>query len=308
MVSLARNIYDQEITNYKQQRRSFLNEEIDTRLVEEIDAMIERLKMVCDYQDLIDAESATQHLEPEHRQARWAENISTKCIFLVEFFNSLRSIDTHIVVLVRPGRMMDILEALFRTNRHRYNRPDRPPNQSGRGLLRISLLPSDIVDNRIEPASLVIAFDSTFVNEPAVESLRTDPRNANRLAPRVHLVITRSIEHLELCINKSMNPLDRKAILVNSLSYTRENVGILATDYPPPDVAAKAVADFVVEGASGEWPIPPMPDIEGIGPIPETTAEENLNDVLLSRSTMQSYDMSSSTAPQLMFKRPLVSH
>jgi hypothetical protein len=310
MVSLARDIYDQEITNHRPQRRSFLNDdEVDTKLVEDIDAMIDRLKMICDHQDLIDADSATQQMEPDHQQARWAENISTKCIFLAEFFNSLRSIDTHIALLVRSGRMMDILEALFRTNGYRYSRPDRPPNPAGQGLLRISLLPTNVSQHNfdVEPASLVIAFDSTFVKEPYVESLRADRLNVNRLIPLVHLVITHSIEHLELCIKKNMNQLDRKAILVNSLSHIRQEVGKLDSDYPSPDTAAKAVADFVVEGAIGEWPLLPMPDIEGIEPIPDITAEEHSNEAQLSGSTTQSYDISSPTVLQPAFKRPLVS-
>lgn len=310
MVSLARDIYHQEITNYRPQRQSFLNDdEIDTTLVEDIDTMIERLKMICDHQDLIDTDSATQQMEPDYRQARWAENISTKCIFLAEFFDSLRSIDTHIVLLVRPGRMMDILEALFRTNSYRYSRPDRPSNQAGQGLLRISLLPTDVSQRNVsvEPASLVIAFDSTFVKEQYVESLRADPMNVNRLVPRVHLVITHSIEHLELCIRKTMDQLDRKAILVNSLSQTRGEIGKLDSDYLSPDAAAKAVADFVVDGAMGEWPLLEMPGIEGIEPIPDTAAEEDSNEAQFSGSTTQSYDMSSSAALQSAFKRPLVS-
>lgn len=308
MVSLARDIYDQEITNHRPQRRSFLNDDvIDTRLVEDIDKMLERLKMICDHQDLIDADSASQAMEPDHRQAKWAENISTKCIYLAELFNSLRSIDTHIVLLVRPGRMMDILEAVFRMHRYRYIRPDRSSNQSGQGLMKISLLPTNVDPRKfgVEPAALVIAFDSTFVYEPYVESLRADHVNTQRLAPLAYLVITHSIEHLELCIKKNINQLDRKAILVNSLSHTRQEVGKLDSDYPSPDAAAKALADFIVEGARGDWPLLPMPVIEGIE-IPDTIVEDS-NEAQLSGSTTQPYDASSSNVLQPTFKRPLVS-
>jgi hypothetical protein len=307
MVSLARDIYSQEITNHRPQRRSFLNDdEIDTELVADIDTMIERLKKICDHQDLIDEDSATQEMEPDHRQARWAENISTKCMFLVEFFNSLRSINTHVLVLARPGRMMDILEALFRTHGYIYTRPDRPSSQSGQGPLKISLLPTDAGerDFGLEPASMAIVFDSTFVKGPYVESLRTDPVNANRLVPRVHLVITHSIEHLELCIEKNINQLDRKAILVNSLSHVREEIGKLDSDFHSPDLAAKAVADFLVDGASGEWPLLPMPYIEGIERVPETPAEPYSSEAQTSGSTTRSYE----TPLQPAFKRPLVSH
>ena len=69
MVSLARDIYDQEITNYRPQRQSLLSDDrIDRGLVDDIDKMLERLKLICDHQDLIDAGSASQAMEPDHRQ------------------------------------------------------------------------------------------------------------------------------------------------------------------------------------------------------------------------------------------------
>ena len=310
MVSLSRDIYNQEITNHRPQRRSFLNDdEIDTRLVADIDTMMDRLEKICDHQDLIDEDSTTQQMESDHRQARWAENISTKCMFLAGFFNSLRSINTHILILARPGRMMDILEALLRAHGYVYTRPDRPSSQSGQGPLKISLLPTDVGERNygLEPASMVIAFDSTFVKGPYVESLRTDPRNTNRLVPRVHLVVTHSIEHLELCIKKNISQLDRKAIFVNALSHLREEIGKLDSDFLSPEAAAKAVADFLVDGASGEWPLPPMPYIEGLDSVPETPAEPSSSEAQSSGSTTQSYDMLSSAAAQPAFKRPLVS-
>ena len=308
MVSLARDIYDQEITNHRPQRWSFLNDEvIDTKLVEDIDKMLDRLRMVCDHQDLIDIDSTSQALEPDHRQAKWAENISTKCIFLAEFFNSLRLTDTHIVLLVRPGRMMDILESVFRIHRYCYSRPDRSSSQAGHGNMKIMLLPTnvnafDLRHFQIEPAALVIAFDSTFVNEPHLESLRIDPRNPQRVAPLVHLVITHSIEHLDLCIKNNMNPLVRKQILVNALSLLRHEVGILNSEHPSPDAAAKALSAFVGEGAVGDWPLPPISDIEGIQ-VRDTPVEE----AQFSGSTTQSYNSSSSNILQPTFKRPLVS-
>ena len=312
MVSMGRDIYDQEITNYRSQRRSFLHDdEIDETLLEDIDMMIERLKMICDHQDLIIADSATQQAEPDHRQARWAENISTKCIFLAELFNSLRSMDTHVVLLVRSGRMMDILETIFRTNSYSYSRPERDSNQAGQGPLRVSLLSTDVGAQTalgVGQASLVIAFDSTFVNRPFVDSLRANHANVNRLAPLLHLVITHSVEHLGLCIKKNMSLLDRMALLVSSISHTREDMGKLPSEYLTPDAAAKAIAGFIVDGAVGEWPLLPMPDIEGIEPMPEIIVEEESDVPHVSGSTTQSYDFSNSAGLQPAFKRPLVSY
>jgi hypothetical protein len=305
MAAVVRDLYGQEITNHRMQRRSFLNDEdIDQSLVDKINMMVERLKMICDHQDLIVEDSASQEMDSDTK-ARWAENISTKCIFLAELLESLRSVETHVALLVRPGKMMDIVEAVFKRHGYSYNRPDCASNQTGSGLLKISLLPTnvDLHNFGLEPASLVIAFDSTFVNGASVESLRADTLNANGLAPMIHLLITHSIEHVEMCVKKSMDPLERMAILVSSLSHTREDVGKLTAECLPPEAAAKAIADFVTGGATGEWPLVQMPVIEGFE-VRETFMEEP--NERPSESATQSYDATSSNALQTSFKRPLV--
>ena len=240
----------------------------------------------------------------EIKQAKWAENISTKCIFLVEFFNSLKVLgQSHIVLLVRLGRMMDILEAIFRTHGYRYSRPDLRIDYQGSGPMKITLLPSnnDPRDFNIEPASLVVAFDSTFVNEPWVNTLRKDSMNPQRLVPMAHLVVTHSIEHQQLCLTKDMDRSDRNAVLVSWLSYTREDIGKLGSGYPSPDIAAKSLAEFVA-GMTREWPLLPMPTMEQIE-LPVMDATEGQ----VSGSTTQSYDMVSSSVLQPASKRPLVS-
>ncbi|KAG0646630.1 Histone deacetylase complex 1 subunit 3, partial [Hyphodiscus hymeniophilus] len=303
MVSLARDIYEQEIINHQPQRRAFLNDEkIDRDLVADINKMIEHLKMICDHQDLIDA-SASQ--ATDHRQqAKWAENISTKCIFLAEFFNSLKPSHSHIVLLVRPGRMMDILETVFRTNNYHYTVPTRSFSHRGQGLMGISLFPTDLGPRtfNIGPASLVIAFDSTFQRTPWVETLRTDPTDAHRIVPLAYLVITHSIEHLELCLTKNMDQLERTGVLVSWLSQTREVVGKLDVDGSSPDTAAKSLAGFIASGGTGEWPLPTMPIVEEIE-LPVVSARDS-NIAQLSGSTTQSYDLGAS-ALQSTFKRPL---
>ena len=68
MVSLARDIYDQEITNHRVQRHAFLrNDKVDKETGDDIDAMLERLGLICDHQDLID-NSASQAMENDQRQ------------------------------------------------------------------------------------------------------------------------------------------------------------------------------------------------------------------------------------------------
>ena len=310
MVALARDVYEQEFINHRAQRQAFLNDDVvNTQTVADIDSMIDHLVKICDHQDLLLQDSATQQTETDHRQARWAENISTKCIFLAGLLDSLSSSDSHVIILARPGRMIDILEALLRTHDYVYTRPDRYFSHSEQSRFKISLLPTDAVDRdyNLQPASIVVVFDTTFTPSPYLELLRKDPSKLDHIAPQIHLVVTHSIEHLELCFPKSIVNLDRKVLLVTSLSHVRADMGKLEGDDDlSPLAAAKATAQFVADGASSQWPVPPMPIIDGIDPVSETPGDSNSSEGQPSGSTTQSHDFSSAP-PLSTFKRPLVS-
>ena len=201
---------------------------------------------------------------------------------------------------------MDILEALFRIHAYHYTRPDRSIDHSGQGLMKISLLPTNLerCAFTIEPASLIVAFDSTFSRKPWVDTIRADPLNVHRLVPLAYLLITHSVEHLELCLTNDMDQLDRKALLVSWLSYTREEIGKLDLGYPSPDTAAKSLAAYI-SGVVREWPLLPMPVMEEIE-LPVITVRAS-TEGQLSGSTTQSYDVAPSSTFHPAFKRPRVS-
>jgi hypothetical protein len=268
MVSQTRDIYVQTLLNYKSQRLSFLTDEVfDQSLVGEIDNMLNELIRLCDHQDLILNDFSTQRMDSEETQAKWAENISTKCIFLAELLPQLQPYDQHIVVLVRSGRMLEILESLFKWHGFVYNRADEPGwngNDAG-GPMRVTLLPTGGEIYIVESASVVIAFDSTAESVSYLNEIRAHP-SSSTLAPLVSLITTHSVEHLEKCFPTNIEPIERKIKIVSCLSKISDNVGKLDLEqYPDPPNAAKAVAEYVVNITSGEvWPIPPMPEIEGI--------------------------------------------
>lgn len=271
MVSYPRDIYFQTIRNYRAQRLSFLTDEVfDETLVREIENMISELDRLCDHQDLISEDLSTQRMEPEENQAKWAENVSTKCIFLAEFLPLLQPYDKHVVIMVRPGRMMEILESLFKWHGFVYTRADNPEwhgNSEG-GPMRVTLLPTGGGIYTVDSAAVVIAFDSTAKSVRYLNNFRSHPSSPTTLAPVISLVVTHSVEHLEKCFPTNVEPIERKIKMVSCLSRIAEHVGKLDTEqYPDPPEAARVVQEFVVNGANGSWPIMDMPDIEGINPI-----------------------------------------
>jgi Class II histone deacetylase complex subunits 2 and 3 len=268
MVSYARDVYVNAIRARKSQRYAFLTDEVfDASLVREIDAMIDELDQLCSHQDLIVDDFSTQRMEVVERQAKWAENISTKCIFLAEFLSLMQTEAKQIAILVRPGRMLEILEALFTWHGFVYSRADRPGysgNTSG-GPMQISLIPTQGKILGFDPPSVVIAFDSTYTSVPFLKTLRLNPSYPTKLVPLLPLIVTHSIEHLEKCFPRNLEPVERKIKLVSCLTQIADGVGKLGSGYLDPPLAAKAVAEYVVNGTiEGTWPLLPMAEIEDL--------------------------------------------
>ena len=270
--SITRDIYDVQLTNSRAQQKAFLSAELpDENLITEIDSLLGHLKELCDHQDLVRSDLSTQEIDPFDMQAAWAETISTKCVFLNSFLTFLRPFNIHVALVARPGRMVDILETILKKERCTYNRPDRPdiaPCVAEHGAMRISLFPSDFyksnVKIEIEPASIIIAFDSTFEKERYPRILREGLLQDGSLAPLVHLTILRSIEHFELCFDKRMDPADRRRALLSCVLHSRREVGILPPGYHNPPAAATEVGMFATGMPTDRrWPLPSMPDLDG---------------------------------------------
>lgn len=267
MNASVRALYLETLKNAKTERVRFLCDDVfDTDLVQAIDAMILNLLQLCDHQSLVERDYASQRAEPATIQARYAENISTKCIFLAEFLKDMRDSQNHIVILVSPGRMLEILEAICQCYDYTYTRADQPGWSGSRNnLMKITLFPTEGDNYIIEPASIVIAFDSTAASSSHLTEVRHNPSLPTSLAPTIHLVITKSIEHLVKCFPTDTEAVQRKIWTVAALVHLMEDnqVGMPLQGLPDPAEAANLVAAFC-SNAIDSWPIPRMPAIEGI--------------------------------------------
>ena len=308
MVSHARDVYVNAIRSRKKQRYEFLTDEVfETSLVGEIDEMMNELDLLCSHQDLIQEDFSTQRMEEYSIQAKWAENVSTKCIFLVEFLSSMQTEPKQIAILVRPGRMLEIIEAVLNWHSFVYSRADRPGytgNTSG-GPMKISLIPTQGEILEFDPPSIVIAFDSTSTSIPFMKDLRTNPSSPATLVPLLSLVVINSIEHLERCFGRNLEPVERKIKLVSCLTQIKDNVGKLGIGNYDPPAAASAVANYVMNGAmDGTWPLPSLPDIEDLQLDVDSSQSQQPQD---DSSEMLSSSISQAQISQFGTKRQLVS-
>ncbi|TGO86201.1 hypothetical protein BPOR_0324g00010 [Botrytis porri] len=304
MMNQVREVYDTTIRDRKNDILSFLGGSPTAADSESMDLMIEELKLICDHQDLIVEESSTQSLD-DSTQARYAVTISTKFLFVQQFLDSLRSTKVHVVILARE-MILPILEALFRYREYNYSRPDisGTPEKSTKDSMQITLLPTwiDVRDCLVAPASVVLAFDSSFptseVRDEYHQILPLDPKSPEKRVPLIWLITTNSVEHIELCIPTRVSSR-RKDKLVQYITQTRKVVGRLDTTiYPEPQQAARAAAEYILEDPMEvAWPIVPMPDIDI--PLPGYGAFNCRSDSL-------TQSLFSPTEPRMQtgFKRP----
>jgi hypothetical protein len=307
MVSSVRSIYETAIENQMKFVKVLNSEDIDADVMGKFDSMIDELKRLCNHQSLIEAHFATQETYPDFDTTRFAENISTKCQFMAGLLRELRSHDTHIAIIVRPGRMKHILGAMLRE----YGIGSQPTTCP----LRVTLLPIDFDEYAAPDAvSLVIDFDSSFKHSDH-SKLRTS-NSENGLTPLIHLVVNHSIEHLELCLDDSYKSLERTRALANGTIHMLEEMGKLEPErYLEGELAGKAVAAYIKSNNPDRlWPLLPMPGIEGLDLTSEISSQSEVHATQSSGSTTQSHNVSSPAAAagpapsiQSGFKRPLQS-
>ncbi|KAF4632195.1 hypothetical protein G7Y89_g5928 [Cudoniella acicularis] len=324
LVSHTRDLYVQTLKNKKNQRLALLEDDVDESLLSEIDAMIDELEKTCEHPDLNDDDFSTQRAEPFERQARYAENISTKCMFLSDLIGHLRNSDKHVIVACRPGRMQEILASILLHHGFALNDNQNTYYDTSKAGMSIRLLPCQKVeDNDIGKGggpiddnvtvfrpSIAIAFDSLGYKS-YIKSLPSYPRE--NPIPLVSLVVTHSIEHLNLCLEENMNIAERRVTLVSCLSQIGDGVGKLSSDHASPSNAAEAVASFVVGETDGQWPLLQLDEIDGIdfdvspgASQASQTSQAELTNINPSDSTTQSYDLSQhADVAQSNNKRPL---
>jgi hypothetical protein len=276
LIPMIRDIYDNIIIKHKTPINGFLkNDGVHVTFIEQMDTMINELKMLSDHQDLITDISSTQQSESDDIKAKWAMACSSKCLFLQQFLEKTRPADKHVVIFARPGRMLDIIESILRKYNYVYNRPDRPSQSDSNtfGLLKVTLLttaevegglPHNYIHNR---ADVVIAFDDTFSgkSEHYSKYLRTSLFESGKLAPLISLVVASSAQHIEFCLPRNINPIERKLWLVDIVTQTRKKVGQLDENYPAPEEAAAAVVHYLHNVGNGsEWPLAANLDINDV--------------------------------------------
>jgi hypothetical protein len=294
MASGVRAIYDTELRNNKRHINALQDDRIEAHGINELSLMLEKMELLCDHQDLIVEDYATQENLSDTLTTRFAENISTKCQFMAGLLKQLRLSNDHIAILVRPERMRRMLESMCRYYDIGLSGSSQFIVYGQPTPLRVTLVSTDQAEDSIttDPVCLVIAFDASSHGR-SYSKLRGNPKNPNQLAPLVHLVVTHSIEHLKMCIDNQFDSFDRMTALVSGVVRMRDEMGKLnAEDYLEGELAGEEVAKYI-KNPDSLWPLLPMPEIEGLEFETETPPESQEKPSQPSGSTTQSHHTSS---------------
>ncbi|CZT50830.1 uncharacterized protein RSE6_11890 [Rhynchosporium secalis] len=265
MTSYTRSVYVARIKIYKVQLQSFLRNEVpDERLVTEVRSLLETLQTVCIDPGILDEDPTQQ--DDHEMQAKWAENVSTKFIFLAEFLELMKATGDHIIIVAQPGQVIDELESLLIYHHIDYSRADRRRRPLVAGQLRVTIYPVGAQRYDVDPTSLVIGFDSSYHLVPYLEEIRTRSTSPGLLAPLISLPVTNSVEHIERCFDSNLEDSRRLIKVASCIQQLMEKVGTWQQEgyYDPPDAAAITAQYMKTRPRDRIWPILPLPAIDGL--------------------------------------------
>ncbi|KAJ4420418.1 hypothetical protein N0V85_000586 [Neurospora sp. IMI 360204] len=181
-------------------------------LTAKIDSLFQRLADLCDlpaYADTIPAITPTERM-------KHATGTNTKFSFIYEFLHLARDLNLRVLILCRPGRTFDYLEAVVSTPGFNYNVLGRdeptPSDEASDGLWVVLASPDQDLSAVRGPIDVAIKYDHE------TRSTRLPPG----LVPVVlSLVVSYSLEHVDLQLNQmehGLSDLEKKNALTLAIA------------------------------------------------------------------------------------------
>lgn len=264
--------------------RNMTEETIGEDVVEKLNALLYRLGNVATHIGLEGGGPSSQEgINPEE-EALYAELSSEKFKFLGQLLALTKVSQIHIAVVAKPGHLLDIIEMFLKGKKVSYSRPDTKTNglktqdPGSFGLQIVSIISSEEAIS-LPPVQLIIAFDETFNAKDAhIIKSRENKASGDHLTPVIRLVVYSSVEHLDLCLARSLEPIDRIRKLIFCVWHTQRSVGQLEPDELGPAACAQEVFEFLNSGSqTSGWTLPNIRPIEN---LPIMDSDSSLSDAI----------------------------
>jgi hypothetical protein len=241
-------------------------------LLSDAQAFVQTMRNITTHIDLTNETTMTQtDIEPAD-VIEWDRSVSTKFKLLYHLLTALRETRMHVIIVVQPGRALDILENFLKGMAIAYSRLGVSTTieaSQPQKALTVSILSADIEDRQrvhgpnsalasLPPTSLVLAFDhlsDTF--KRTMQPVRQVPMHPERLAPLISFAVINSIDHIDHSIAPMFKDPQRLRIVVNCLAKLRKEAGRDDIGLPSIEESAVAAAQFVLMArAEEDWPLP----------------------------------------------------
>lgn len=207
----------------------------------EMSELIQRLHDTTTHMDLGLPGTPTQYSVNSEEHAAYANYAGSKFSLLGSLVEQLNRTDCSIAIAAQSGRIQDLLEQYLSTKKINVKRHDRVDAPSSSETDRqhefevelISTMSRNPVILRRKPI-VMIAFDASFdAQDREIKRVRAmSSPNSSKLVPVVHLLVTNSSEHVDLCIPKSLPSPTRLKLLVRTTYQARANLGGKPTYVP----------------------------------------------------------------------------
>ncbi|KAI1312751.1 hypothetical protein F5Y03DRAFT_381513 [Xylaria venustula] len=188
-------------------------------LIEKLDAMFARLLDICDFPHFRDdlEQLSTNEI------AKHVIGTNAKFAFVAELLDNLQSLnsDKNVLILVRPGQLMDLLGYVIQSRGCHYIRSGRDVISvtEAKHPLTVSLSATSEAEYWIPThVDAVIAFDHTFRHESL------SPIDQSTPPIILTLVNTASIQHINMRILENLQPLERKNVLMLAMAKAMQSI------------------------------------------------------------------------------------
>lgn len=261
LTTLVRNMYSEFLRKSQDKLNSIETIfSLSSIQLANLDSTVDNLRKFCNYPNLEFIDHSKQQEYDQLYQAKYAENISTKIIFTIEFLGQMKSYGKSIVIIIRQD-LVDVFDAIFKEQKITYCRADRPDVVIGNietSDMRVTLVLTPNEMNNIKHADVVIAFDSSYFHNCNGKGVKF----MNSSTILLHLIISHSVEHLEKFLRAKTNLINDKLKFFKLICTLARGVGKLPRGYPSPPDSAKLIAKYISDkDVEALWPLPSLPDL-----------------------------------------------
>ncbi|KAF2462755.1 uncharacterized protein BDR25DRAFT_308134 [Lindgomyces ingoldianus] len=269
-----KSMYMDEVKRKEDLLKMFLQEPQDFDRLNDVEAVLQRLRAVESHVDLIYSESvsSSQTTSP-FTQVQWDKENCVKFRFLSTLFDQLRESEMHFLIVLEKENdpLFDILEKFCQGKLVNYKYPARAraaKQVDVEGTLRVTMLSYESAFV-VQPPEAIICLNGIF--DTAQIRKKKWALNPDRaIVPIIHLVIPRSVSHIERYVSSALSSKKRLHTIVASLAQVHGDIGRAMGNSPRSHEAAELVSKFLESAeensgqAHAEWPLPSIGSIKDV--------------------------------------------